>query len=141
MDRPMTVVTPGTAPEPIPPSPDVDSQFYWDDLAKGRLSVQECVSCRRRRFPPMPSCPYCAAAGTVIREATAGSVYSWVTVRRAFQPAFEADVPYTIVTVDLDGGGRIVGRLEPQEAVRAGLRVGPHFVPHQGWTEVRFHPE
>jgi uncharacterized OB-fold protein len=50
-------------------------------------------------------------------------------------------VPYTIVTVDLDGGGRMVGRLEPPEAVSAGLRVGPHFVPHQGWTEVRFHPE
>jgi len=82
-----------------------------------------------------------AAVGAVIREAAAGSVYSWVTVRRAFQPAFEADVPYTIVTVDLDGGGRMVGRLEPREAVSAGLRVGPHFVPHQGWTEVRFHPE
>jgi uncharacterized protein len=137
----VSAATPGPAPEPIPPSPDVDSQFYWDDLAKGRLSVQECASCRRRRFPPMPSCPYCAAVDTVIGEATAGSVYSWVTVRRAFQPAFETDVPYTLATVDLDGGGRIVGRLEPGEAARAGLTVRPHFVPHQGWTEVRFHPE
>ena len=144
MDRPVTAAAPGAAPEPVapvPPRPDADSRCYWDDLAAEHLSVQECASCRRRRFPPMPSCPYCAAVGTVIREATAGTVYSWVTVRRAFQDAFAADVPYTIVTVDLDGGGRIVGRLEPGPAAAASLRVRPHFVHHQGWTEVRFHPE
>jgi uncharacterized protein len=133
--------TGGTAPGPVAPSPDVDSRFYWDDLGREQVSVQECGSCRRRRFPPMPSCPYCAAVGAVIRQATEGTVYSWVTVRRAFQPAFESDVPYTIVTVDLGGGGRIVGRLEPGEAAAAGLQVRPHFVHHQGWTEVRFHPE
>jgi hypothetical protein len=127
--------------EPVAPVPDVDSQFYWDGLARGQLLVQECLSCGRRRFPPMPSCPYCGAAGAVTREASAGTVYSWITVHRAFQPAFAAEIPYTLATVDLDGGGRIVGRLEPGEAASAGRQVRPHFVPHRGWTEVRFHPE
>jgi len=130
-----------TAPEPDPPVADTDTRFYWEGLAKGQLTVQECTACGRRRFPPMPSCPYCAATGTVIMEATAGTVYSWITVRRAFQPAFAAQVPYTIATVDLDGGGRIAGRLEPGEVARPGLRVRPRFVHHPTWTEVRFHPE
>jgi uncharacterized protein len=131
----------GAAPEPDAPVADADSQFYWEGLAQELLSVQECTACGRRRFPPMPCCPYCAATGTVIREATAGTVYSWITVRRAFQPAFAAEVPYTIATVDLDGGGRIAGRLEPEDAATPGLRVRPHFVHHPGWTEARFHPE
>jgi uncharacterized OB-fold protein len=129
------------APEPAPPVPDADSRFYWEGLASERLLVQACGRCGRRRFPPMPSCPYCAAVGAVIREAAAGTVYSWVTVRRAFQAAFEAEVPYTIATVDLDGGGRIVARLEPGDAASPGLRVRPRFVHHPGWTELRFHPE
>ncbi|MEP7026760.1 MAG: OB-fold domain-containing protein [Actinomycetota bacterium] len=135
------MTAPTAVPEPVPPAPDLDSQFYWDGLAGERLLVQECVRCARRRFPPMPCCPYCAAPDSVVREAAGGTVYSWVTVRRAFQPAFAADVPYTLATVDLDGGGRIVGRLEPGEAASPGLRVRPHFVHHQGWTEARFHPE
>jgi uncharacterized OB-fold protein len=49
-------------------------------------------------------------------------------------------VPYTIATVDLDGGGRIFGRVEPAEAAAIGLAVGPVFVDHDGWTELRFAP-
>lgn len=127
--------------EPDPPAMDADSRFHWEGLDREQLTVQECTACGRRRFPPMPSCPYCAATGTVIAEATAGTVYSWVTVRRAFQPAFAGEVPYTIATVDLDGGGRIAGRLVPGDAASAGQRVRPHFVRHRGWTEARFHPE
>lgn len=130
-----------TRPEPTAPVPDDDTRFYWDGLAAERLLLQECAQCGRRRFPPMPSCPYCAATGSVIREAEAGTVYSWITVRRAFQAAFEAEVPYTIATVDLDGGGRIVGRLEPGDAASPGLLVLPRFVHHGSWTELRFHPE
>jgi uncharacterized OB-fold protein len=135
----MTAPEHGAAPEP--PVTDADSRFYWESLARERLTLQECTACGRRRFPPMPSCPYCAAAGAVLAEATAGTVYSWVTVRRAFQPAFAAQVPYTIATIDLDGGGRIAGRLEPGQSASPGLRVRPHFVHHPGWTEARFHPE
>ena len=111
------------APEPVPPVPDADSRFYWEGLASERLLVQACGRCGRRRFPPMPSCPYCAAVGAVIREAAAGTVYSWVTVRRAFQAAFEAEVPYTIATVDLDGGGRI----EDRRHVAASIGTLPTF--------------
>jgi len=130
------------AAQPGAPTPDADTQFYWDGLAEHRLLLQECGACGRRRFPPMPCCPYCGAVEKAVREAASGgSVYSWVTVHRAFQPAFASEVPYTLATVDLDGGGRMVGRLEPGDAARAGLRVRPHFVDHVGWTEARFRPE
>lgn len=136
----MSAVESAARPEPLAPAVDVDSRFYWEGLAAEELLVQECGACTKRRFPPMPSCPYCGAVGAVVRQAVAGTVYSWVTVHRAFQPAFADQVPYTLVTVDLDGGGRVVGRLEPGEAVRSELRVRPHFVHHQGWTEARFGP-
>lgn len=137
----MSTPAPEAEPASLTPVADADSQFYWDALAGERLVVQECQSCGRRRFPPMPSCPYCAATEAVVREAVAGTIYSWVIIRRAFQPAFAGDVPYTIATVDLDGGGRLIGRLEPGDAASPGLRVRPHYVHHPDWTEARFHPE
>jgi uncharacterized OB-fold protein len=63
-------------------------------------------------------------------------VYSFITVHRAFEPAFADAVPYDIATVDLDGGGRIVGRTAGRTAI--GARVSPQFVDHEDWTELRF---
>lgn len=53
-----------------------------------------------------------------------GSVYSWVVVHRTLNPGFEGQTPYAVVAVDLDGGGRMMGRfLGPIEDIDAGLRV------------------
>jgi uncharacterized protein len=45
-------------------------------------------------------------------------------------------VPYTIATVDLDGGGRIVARMDHQPQI--GDRVRADYVDHAEWTELRF---
>lgn len=125
-------------PTPHPPSPDVDTLFYWEGLREHRLTLQECTACGRRRFPPMPCCPYCGEVENRLREAAHGIVYSWVTVHRAFDPAFANQVPYTLSAIDLEGGGRMVGRFQPFDGIRAGMRVLPHFVDHPLWTELEF---
>jgi uncharacterized OB-fold protein len=126
-----------TAPAPPRPSPDEQSAPYWEGLRARRVLVQACTACGRRRFPPTPGCPYCADPGIRWDEAPGtGTVYSFITVHRAFDPAFAADVPFDLATVDLDGGGRIVGRVSGPTAV--GARVAPRFVDHDGWTELRF---
>ena len=129
---------PGTDDVTAPrPEPDADSRAFWDELAAHRIVLQRCAACRRRRFPPVPSCPYCADPESILEQVVgSGRVYSFVVVHRAFDPAFAADVPYTVATVDLDGGGRVAGRLEGVPAVNA--TVAPTFVDHPGWTELRF---
>lgn len=126
-----------TIPAPPRPSPDEQSEPYWAALREGRVLIQACTACGRRRFPPTPGCPYCADPGIRWEEAAGtGSVYSFITVHRAFDPAFASEVPYDIATVDLDGGGRVVGRATGATAV--GARVSPEFVDHGAWTELRF---
>jgi uncharacterized OB-fold protein len=127
-----------------PPRPTIDevSAPFWAGLAQHRIVLQVCTNCGRRRAPRLPSCPYCGTPGGTDVEATGqGTVYSWVRAQRALSPAFAADVPYAIVTVDLDGGGRLLGRLVPAEAAEIGLRVGPDYFEHDDWTELRFRPE
>jgi uncharacterized OB-fold protein len=133
-------LTIGIAAAPPAPVPDEDSAPYWAALREHRVQLQTCTSCARRSFPPVPACPYCANPETRWEEVPAtGSIYSFITVHRAFDPAFAGDVPYVIATVDLDAGVRMVGRLTGAPAI--GARVAHEFVDHGTWTELRFRPE
>jgi uncharacterized OB-fold protein len=137
----VTTTEPQTsAATPPRPSEDQESAPYWAALREHRIVLQVCTACGRRRFPPTPGCPYCADPGIRWEQIDgAGTVYSIITVHRAFDPAFAGEVPYDIATVDLDGGGRTVGRATGSP--RIGARVVPTFHDHADWTELRFRAE
>jgi uncharacterized OB-fold protein len=123
------------------PTPDEESAFFWEALTRHRLLLQRCRECGRHRFPPLPSCPWCAASGADVVEAEGtGVVYSWVTVHRPVGGAPDADVPYTIATVTLSEGCRVFARLETDGTpAKAGAPVTARFVDRaDGWTELRF---
>ncbi len=123
------------------PAPDADehSAVFWEGLRRHRIVLQWCAHCGRRRFPPMPACPYCGTSGGVeVVVPGSGTVYSWVGVQRPMTPAFAGEVPYVVAAVDLDGGGRVFARVSPVEDVAIGMKVTPEFVDHEGWTELRF---
>jgi uncharacterized OB-fold protein len=129
---------------PAAPVGDRESEPFWAGLAAHRVVLQACVTCGRHRFPRMPSCPYCGApGGTDVVVPGTGAVYSWVRAHRHLGGAADSDgdLPYAIVTVALDTGPRLVGRLEPAERAAIGLPVRPLFVDHPGWTELRFQPD
>lgn len=119
------------------PRVDVDSASFWEALREHRIVLGACDACGRHRFPPMPSCPHCGTpGGSEVEVAGRGHVYSWVVVHRALTPAQADQVPYTIATVELPDGVRMLGRLDGEPA--AGAPVEPHFVDHEDWTELRF---
>jgi uncharacterized protein len=115
----------------LPPTPDADSTPFWEALADGRLQLTRCGSCGTASFPPIPSCPRCAADTVVPVEASgSGRVYSWATIHIALDPTFADDVPYTIVAVDLEDGPRMLGRLLDRDGPpAAGLAV--RLVPYR----------
>jgi uncharacterized OB-fold protein len=120
-----------------PPRVDDDARSFWAGMREHRIVLQQCEACGRRRFPPMPSCPFCGGPGGTDTEVDGhGKVYSWVVVHRALTPAQEGEVPYTVATVELPDGVRMVGRLIGEGAPDA--PVAPVFVDHDDWTELRF---
>jgi uncharacterized protein len=123
------------------PASDETSTFYWEGLRRDEFLIQCCGECGRRRFPPMPSCSYCASTTTVVEQISgSASLYSWIVVHRAFDPSFAGDVPYTLGTVDLDGGGRFVARIEGAPTPTPGMRLALQIVQHDAWAEPRFVP-
>jgi uncharacterized OB-fold protein len=124
------------------PEVDHDSRGWWDGLREERIVLQRCERCRRERFPPMPGCPYCGHDRSEEAEAPSrGTLYSYVVVHHAFDPAFSAEVPYVIGTVELENGVRIPARIvAPVDEVQIDDELRARFVAHEEWTELRFGP-
>ena len=123
------------------PEVDLDSAPWWAGLRRHEVVLQRCEACGRHRFGRLGSCPYCGTLGGVDEVVPGtGVVYSFVRVHRALTPDMVDQVPYTVGTIELDdtAGTRVLGRVEPPEAVAIGIPVAPCFVDHDTWTELRF---
>jgi uncharacterized OB-fold protein len=103
---------------------DEDSAAWWQALGRGRLEVQECAVCSEVRMQPMPGCPRCGSAEFVPRCVRgAGSIYSGIVIHHPVGTLSEDELPRTIVTVDLDVGCRMIGRLLESQPPTIGRRV------------------
>jgi uncharacterized protein len=90
------------------------SQAYWAGAASGVLVVQQCGNCGKIRHYPRVLCDACWSF----------EVRSWTVTEHAFDPAIAADVPYTLVTVDMTAGVRMLGRLRDGGGTAGPIREG-----------------
>ena len=95
---------------------DTENRDYFGFCAKHDFRLQKCLSCELVRYPPAPSCPWCAApeAEWVSVEGK-GEVYSYTEVHHAIQPAFKSHLPYVVLLVELEAQR---GKPTAQEALR-----------------------
>ena len=117
------------------PTPTADTQPYWDGLNEGRLRLQCCADCGKLRHYPRPVCDACFSMNSTWKDASGnGRVHSWTVTHHAFHPGWKADLPYTLVTVDLDEGVRMQAQLRRLDASE--LRIGlPVRVAYEKATE------
>jgi uncharacterized OB-fold protein len=108
------------------PEPTRDSRPYWDALREGRLVIQQCAACGKLRHYPRPVCDGCYSMETTWRQMSGrGTVHSWTVAHHPFHPGFKSELPYVLVTVDLDEGVRMLAQLRGVEpdALAVGLPV------------------
>jgi uncharacterized OB-fold protein len=92
-------------------------------MTAGAIRLARCQDCGHRWKTCFPGCPYCGSSALEeIPVAATGCVYSWVEVHRSLEDP-PAQVPYTVVAVDLDGGGRVLGRWCGSDTPRGEARV------------------
>ncbi len=107
-----------------------EEKIFFDHLREHELVFQRCTGCSRAVFPLRTVCPHCfSEALDLERSAGQGIVHSFTTQHRASHPFFAADVPYTLVLVDLDEGVRVFANLvdcAPEDA-RIGMPVEAVF--------------
>ncbi len=128
------------------PSPAAEglSAPFWEGTQRGELVIQACADCGALRHYPQYLCPYCHSdVHDWQTVAGRGEVHSWTVSHHAFHPAFAAEVPYALVTVDLDAGVRLLGRWHAPggEGLAMGLPVKLRFAPRaDGFADPTFEP-
>jgi uncharacterized protein len=103
-----------------------DNRPFWHGCRHHKVMLPWCLPCNRSHWPPGPVCPYCFGDVLTWKQASGfGTISSWVIVRKAWLQAFEVDLPYNAVQVELEEGVRLTGNLvgAPNEALRVGLLV------------------
>jgi uncharacterized OB-fold protein len=106
------------------PTPDAETQPYWDAAREGKLLIKQCGACGRAHFYPRPFCPHCWSTDVTWEEASGrGTLYTYSIVRRNDLPPFGLRVPYVAAVVDLEEGPRMQTNLEGYEA-EADIQIG-----------------
>lgn len=110
--------------EPLP-RPSALTAGFWDAARRHELVAQRCTDCRAWRHYPQLRCPEChSAAWTWERLSGRGEIWSFSVAHQAFNPAWATRVPYTVATIELDEGIRMVTDLDGDpDRVAIGQRV------------------
>ena len=124
-----------------PQTPSALSGPYWEAAARGVLVIQRCSACGKLRHYPRLICAQCYSDAVSWQPASGrGTLHSWTVSHHAFHPAFAAELPYTLVTVDLEEGVRALGRWRSEVALSIGLPVQGHFESRPGGVDLVFEP-
>ncbi len=98
------------------PTPDDDSQAFWDAAREGRLLLKRCGSCGRAHYYPRPFCPHCWSSAVEWEQASGrATLYTYSVVRQNDLPPFPERVPYVAAIVDLEEGPRAMTNIVDTE--------------------------
>jgi uncharacterized protein len=112
------------------PTPDQETQPFWDATQQGELLLQQCAACEHTYFYPRPFCPRCWSEDVSWLPASGrGSVYTWSVVHRNDLPPFPGRVPYVAAIVELEEGPRMMTNVVgcDLDALRVGMPVEVTF--------------
>lgn len=132
-------------PNYLPPLDDEIAAPFWDAIASGSIRLPRCSACGRWQWYPTAAGPDCADAEFVWTEvAKTGTLHTFTRVQRAFLPGGQADVPFVVGFVELDGvdGVRLVANVADDDpsAVVCDRRVAADFVDVDGRRHLLFRP-
>jgi uncharacterized OB-fold protein len=106
-------------------------------LAEGKLRVMACCDCGAHQTLDPVHCSDCGSTSIDwLETAGSGRIFACTVVHRAPSKALKKVAPYTIVLVDLDEGGRLMGVSESNAAI--GSRVCATTAELAGEAVVRF---
>ena len=126
------------------PTPDLETQPFWDGCREGRFLVRHCNTCGEDHFYPRPFCPKCWSDDVSWKEASGrATLYTYSVVHRNDLPPFGERVPYVAAVVDLAEGPRMMTNVVDCEfdALAIGMDLEAVFHPTSDEvTIVQFRP-
>jgi hypothetical protein len=126
------------------PSPDFDSEPYWEAARAHRLLIKRCRACGRAHHYPRPFCPHCWSEHVDWEEASGrATLYTWSVVHRNDLPPFHERIPYVAAIAELEEGPRMMTNVVDCDfdALEIGMALEAVFHPtSEDVTIVQFRP-
>lgn len=115
------------------------TEKFWAACKERQLLLQHCLDCNKPFYYPRTGCPRCGGTRLEWRQMKGtGTIYSFSHVHLALggYKSWEAEVPFTLVQIELDEGPRMLSRLvgKANESVKIGDRVSVAFTEREGET-------
>ena len=114
------------------PTPDLETQPFWDGCREGVFLLRHCNACGEDHFYPRPFCPKCWSDDVSWKQASGrATLYTYSIVHQNDLPPFNERVPYVAAVVELDEGPRVMTNIEgtPFDELRVGMAVTVDFRP------------
>ena len=116
--------------KPLPLMEGLSKEFYgW--CKQHELRFQRCSDCGTWRHVPREMCASCGSlAWSWVKSSGRGQVFTWTVAERPMHPAFQSDVPYAAVVVEMREGVRLVSQVVdcPPDELKIGMPVAVTFV-------------
>lgn len=115
-----------TSPPKPRPRVTPDNREFWAGCAAGELRLPHCAECRCAHYPPGPVCPFCFCETLDWRPVSGrGAISAWTRIHQPWLAAFQHELPYNVIQVELDEGPRLTANLASGQAedLRVGRRV------------------
>lgn len=95
---------------PLPPI-TAETEGWWDETRRGRLTVQRCDACQAAQMYPRVICTTCGSFNLSLEPSSGrGIVYSHTTLEKSVNPEFFTP-PYVVALVRLDEGPMMLTNL------------------------------
>lgn len=122
----------------------VDSRPFWDGIAERKLVLQYCRDAQRFQHYPRPVSVFTGRRNNLEwREVSGlGTIYA-VTIMRVPGLGYAGKPPYTVATVTLDEGVRMLAQIvnSAPEAAAVGMRVRVAWMPLGEGVYPAFEPQ
>lgn len=125
------------------PTPNPETQPFWEQCAQRKLSVQECAACGHKQHYPRLLCTACSSTKVAqIAVSGKGSIASFTVNRVPVSSAFSQDVPYAVALVELEEGPTMMANITTDDlaALHIGMAVEVHFEERGDITLPQFKP-
>jgi uncharacterized protein len=110
--------------KPLPYIHD-ETRSYWEGAKRHELLIRKCRACGKYHFYPRDFCPSCFSFDVEwVKASGRGVIYSFTICHRPAQ-AFEEDIPYNLVLVELKEGVRMMSNVVgcANDDLRIGMSV------------------
>ena len=110
--------------KPIP-SPQGESDHYWQKAKEGELWLRKCNACGEAYFYPRDISPCCFSRDTTwIKASGKATLFTYGIVERAPHPGFVEDVPFVTAIVELQEGPTMPTNIVMEDPTPEKLQVG-----------------